>query len=138
MDISSEQAVSQEMTLMCSIYCNSETAIKEVLKLVTLSKLIQENSHELQSYCSVSVNYDSVTAVRQLIQMMYPFSFLIQMVVAGSVLWNVKFWPKVESKLQVHSYSASFIKASTETFRCGTQDTHFTRITQFCLLDCVR
>jgi len=57
MDISSLQSVMQEMCQKHSTYVNDDVVIKEVLKLVTLSGLLQENSHEIWSYCNVSVAF---------------------------------------------------------------------------------
>ena len=38
-----------------SVHVDNETTIKEVLKLVALSELLQENFHEIPSKCNVSV-----------------------------------------------------------------------------------
>jgi len=38
-----------------SMHVDNETTIKEVLKLVALSELLQENFHEIPSKCNVSV-----------------------------------------------------------------------------------
>ena len=51
------QAVSQEMYQKHNMHVDNETAITDVLKLVTLSKLMQQNFHEIQSTCSVSVGF---------------------------------------------------------------------------------
>jgi len=57
MDISSGQTVSQEMSQKHSMHVDIETTIKEVLKLVALSELMQANFHDMCSQCNVSANF---------------------------------------------------------------------------------
>jgi len=53
MNTSSEQPLMQEMSQKHS----NDIAIKEVLKLVALSRFLQENPHEMWSHCNVSIAF---------------------------------------------------------------------------------
>jgi len=53
--LSGGQAASEEMFQKHSMHSDNDIAIKEVIKLVALSELLQENFHEIQSSSNVSV-----------------------------------------------------------------------------------
>jgi len=57
MDISGGQSVMQKISQEQTANVSNDAAIKEVLKLVTLSGLLQENYCEIWSHCNVSVDF---------------------------------------------------------------------------------